>query len=96
LYSIIKEKANSSVTFDGSVLRGRRLSCEAGKGFYPAVGGAGEGGAGEGAALPLLPAPRGVRHAFLPRHAVGPEAGHAQHPALGPNLVASLTESHTL
>ena len=57
------------------------------------MGGAGEGGAGEGAALPLLPAPRGVRHAFLPRHAVGPEAGHAQHPALGPNLVASLTKS---
>ncbi len=59
------------------------------------MGGAGEGGAGEGAALPLLPAPRGVRHAFLPRHAVGPEAGHAQHPALGPNLVASLTESNS-
>ncbi len=58
------------------------------------MGGAGEGGAGEGAALPLLPAPRGIRHAFLPRNAVGPEARHAQHPALRPNLVASLTESH--
>ena len=65
-------------------------ACETGEGFNPAVGGAGEGGTGEGAALPLLPPPGGVSHALLTRHAVGLEARHAAHPALGPHFVAGL------